>query len=170
MAAGLNALFDKRRLALTRARLRAWWEGDDFDEAAAIAALDLAANSNEPGDAESELFDEPEFELPARLTALSLIWGEGRVRPGDDALDGLEPARIGIAPMACLRSSDQGLRRPWRRSRRRILARSMSSSGARRASRRSSTACARPSWKVASLSPGSILRRTSGSRRNMMAS
>ncbi len=112
MAAGLNALFDKRRLALTRARLRAWWEGVDFDEAAATAALDLAANSNEPGDAESELFDEPEFELPARLTALSLIWGQGRVRPGDDALDGLEPARIGIAPDGVLAFLGPGLAAP----------------------------------------------------------
>lgn len=109
MAAGLNALFDKRRLALTRARLRAWWEGVDFDEE---AALDAAANGNEPGDAESELFDEPEFELPARLAALGLIWGQGRVRPGDNALDGLEPARIGIAPDGVLAFLGPGLAAP----------------------------------------------------------
>jgi|CXWL01.1.fsa_nt_gi hypothetical protein len=113
MAAGLNALFDKRRLALTRARLRAWWEGVDFDEAGALAALDAeTANSNEPGGADDALFDEPEFELPARLTALSLIWGQGRVRPGDDAVDGLELARIGIAPDGALAFLGPGLAAP----------------------------------------------------------
>ncbi|GAM99940.1 hypothetical protein U91I_03598 [alpha proteobacterium U9-1i] len=113
MAAGLNALFDKRRLALTRARLRAWWEGVDFDEAAAMAAVEASlANNNEPQDVADALFDEPEFEMPARLAALSLIWGPGRVRPGDDTADKLEPARIGIAPDGVLAFLGPGLSGP----------------------------------------------------------
>src|SRR5437868_6545809 len=95
MAAALKALFDKRRMALTKARLRAWWDGDDFDEEAAIASIDAAVAS---GDADDALFDAPEIEIPARLTALGRLWGEGRIRPGDDTLEVLEPARIGLAP------------------------------------------------------------------------
>ncbi len=110
MAAALKALFDKRRLALTRARLRAWWEGEDFDEEAALAAVEASlANSNEPQDVSDALFDEPPFEYPPRLSALSLMWGEGRVRPGDDAADKLEPARIGIAPEGVLAFLSPGL-------------------------------------------------------------
>lgn len=110
MAAALNALFDKRRLALTRARLRAWWEGDAFDEEAAVAEIE-AALANEPvaGDADDALFDEPEYEPPPRLAALTLLWGEGRVRPGDSAADGLEPARIGLAPDGVLAVLGAGL-------------------------------------------------------------
>ncbi len=110
--AALNALFDKRRLALTRARLRAWWEGEEFDEAATMAAIE-ATLANDRGDgAEAELFDEPEHELPSRLVALGLLWGEGRVRPGDVAADKLEPARIGLAPGGVLAVLGPGLAGP----------------------------------------------------------
>ena len=113
MAVVLNALFDKRRLALTRARLRAWWEGADFDEDAAIAAVEASLAGGEvSGDADAELFDEPEIEAPARLLALCQIWGQGRVRPGEDALDGLEPARIGLASDATLAFLSPGLAAP----------------------------------------------------------
>ena len=102
MAVALNALIDKRRLALTRARLRAWWEGDAFDEAAAMAQIDAAlaaaANDAAAGDFDDELFDAPVFEPPPRLAALAVLWGEGRIRPGDSTADKLEPARIGLAP------------------------------------------------------------------------
>lgn len=100
MAVALKALFDKRQLALTRARLRAWWEGETFDQDAAIAEIEaslVAANDAEDG-FESELFDAPEFAPSPRLVALSLIWGEGRIRPGDSTADKLEPALINLAP------------------------------------------------------------------------
>lgn len=97
--AALNALFDKRRLALTRARLRAWWEGEAFDESAAIAEIEASLEAaNDTGDADAELFDAPEYEEPPRLRALSVLWGENRIRPGDSTADKLEPARIGLAP------------------------------------------------------------------------
>jgi hypothetical protein len=109
--AALNALFDKRRLALTRAKLRAWWDGAAYDEAAALAAYEAqltTANENS-GNADDELFDEPEFDLPPRLQALALLWGEGRVRPGDSTADKLEPARIGLGPEGVLAVLGPGL-------------------------------------------------------------
>lgn len=114
MAAALKALFDKRRLALTRARLRAWWDGDNFDEDAAMAEIEasLANDPGEPGGADDELFDAPPYELPARLAALGVLWGEDRVRPGDDAGDRLEPARIGLAPDGVLAVLGPGLAAP----------------------------------------------------------
>src|SRR5687767_3076261 len=98
--AALNALFDKRKLALTRAKLRAWWEGDEFNQEAAAAEIEAklaqeAQPANDVGaDTEAELF---EYELPARLQALAALWGEDRVRPGDATADKLEPARIGLS-------------------------------------------------------------------------
>lgn len=107
--AALNALFDKRRLALTRARLRAWWEGEAFDEAAAMAEIEAGVVANDDAPDPDELFDEPEFDLSPRLSALGLLWGEGRVRPGDSTADGLEPARIGLAPDGVLAVLGPGL-------------------------------------------------------------
>lgn len=99
MAVALKALFDTRRLALTRARFRAWWDGDAFDEEAAVAEIEasLVAANDHADDVENDLFDLPEFEPPARLRALSVLWGEDRIRPGDSTADKLEPARIGLA-------------------------------------------------------------------------
>jgi hypothetical protein len=113
--AALSALFDKRRLALTRAKLRAWWEGEDFDEEKAVAEIEAslaekAANDTEG--AEDQLFDGPPFELPPRIAALALIWGEGRVRPGDATADSMEPARIGVAPEGVLAVLSPGLAAP----------------------------------------------------------
>ena len=98
--AALNALFDKRRLALTRAKFRAWWDGAAFNEESALAEIEasLAAANDEVGGADDELFDLPPFEPSARLIALSTLWGEDRIRPGDYTADKLEPARIGLAP------------------------------------------------------------------------
>jgi SAM-dependent methyltransferase len=107
MAAALNALFDKRRLSLTRARLRAWWEGEEFDEAAATAAIE--AESLATGEADAELFDEPPFDTPPRLVALTRLWGENRLRPGDDTADALEPARLGVEPGGVLAMFSPGL-------------------------------------------------------------
>jgi len=36
MAAALKNLFEKRKIALTKAKFRAWWEGVEFDEAEAL--------------------------------------------------------------------------------------------------------------------------------------
>jgi hypothetical protein len=117
MAAALNALFDKRKLALTRAKLAAWWDGQVFDEAAATAEIEqklAAANSNEAeaSATEDELFDEPEFDWPPRLRALAQLWGDNRVRPGDPTADGLEPARIGLEPTGVLAVLGPGLAGP----------------------------------------------------------
>src|SRR5690606_28262793 len=115
--AAKKALFDKKSVALARAKLRAWWEGEAFDEEAAIAEIEakLAAEpaANDAADAaEDELFDAPVYELPARLQALALIWGDNRVRPGDATADKLEPARIGLAPEGVLAVLGPGLAGP----------------------------------------------------------
>jgi SAM-dependent methyltransferase len=94
MALAFNALFTKRARALRRAKLRAWWEGEPYDETAALAQI----AANDTGGADDELFDPPEFDMPPRLAALGVLWGAGRVRPGDDSADALEPARIGAPP------------------------------------------------------------------------
>jgi hypothetical protein len=98
MAAALKALFDQRRLALTRARLAAWWEGDVFDEAAAMAEIEARLAAANDASAEDALFEPPAYEPPPRLVALAALWGEGRIRPGDSTADKLEPARMGLAP------------------------------------------------------------------------
>jgi hypothetical protein len=111
--AALNALFDKRKLALTRAKLRAWWDGAEFNEEAALAEFEAKLAAEPPAnDAEAELFDAPEYELPTRLQALSLLWGEDRVRPGDATADKLEPARVGLAPEGVLAVLGPGLAGP----------------------------------------------------------
>ncbi|HRO03570.1 MAG TPA: hypothetical protein PLS69_08210, partial [Terricaulis sp.] len=76
---------------MRRAKLRAWWEGESYNEEAALAAL----AANDTAGADDALFDPPPFDMPARLAALAVLWGEGRVRPGDDGADALEAARIG---------------------------------------------------------------------------
>ncbi|MBS0383811.1 MAG: hypothetical protein JSS00_00515 [Proteobacteria bacterium] len=115
MALAFKGLFDKRKVALARARFHAWWEGEEFDEAAAQAAIDAAANdasAKSEEDAEDELFDAPQFDAPPRLTALAALWGEGRVRPGDAASEKLEPGRLGIAADGVLAVLGPGLEAP----------------------------------------------------------
>ncbi len=108
MALALNGLFNKRARALTRAKLRAWWEGESFDETVALA--EIAAN--DAGGADEELFDPPAFEAPPRLAALSVLWGGGRVRPGDGAAEAQEAARIGAAPDGRIAVLGPGLEAP----------------------------------------------------------
>lgn len=109
----LKSLLDKRQLALTRAKLRAWWEGEAFDEAAAIAAIEEnLANDRAPAGADDALFDEPPFDWPARLQALALLWGDDRVRPGDATIDAFDPASIGLAPDGALAVLGPGLVAP----------------------------------------------------------
>jgi len=108
MAAALKALFDKRQMALTKAKLRAWWEGVEFDEAAALEAM-----SAEPAnDSDADLFEEPETPVPSRMKALSILWGANRLRPGDDAADGLTPARLGAPETGVVAVSGAGLSGP----------------------------------------------------------
>ncbi|MEQ1490827.1 MAG: hypothetical protein ABL932_09805 [Terricaulis sp.] len=109
--AAKKALFDKKGMALTRAKLRAWWDGADFDPVAALAEIEakLAAEPVANDVSEDELFDELPYELPARLQALAVLWGDDRVRPGDATADKLEPARIGLAPAGTLAVLGPGL-------------------------------------------------------------
>jgi hypothetical protein len=105
---------DKRGVAMARARFAAWWEGADFDPVAAqeaIAAKFAADAANDPG-AEGELFklDAPPFDL--RLDALQRIWGEGRVSPGDAAVEATLPARLGLSTTASLAVFGPGLVAP----------------------------------------------------------
>jgi len=108
MALALNGLFTKRTRALTRAKLRAWWDGEAYDETAALA--EIAAN--DPGGADDALFDPPAYDMPPRLAALGVLWGEGRVRPGDDKADALEPARIGAPGDGCIAVLGPGMAAP----------------------------------------------------------
>lgn len=114
MALAFKGLFDKRKVALARARFHAWWEGDEFNEAAAQAAIEATANdeAEATGGAEEELFDAPVFDMPPRLAALAALWGEGRVRPGDSAGERLEPGRVGVAPEGVLAVLGPGLEAP----------------------------------------------------------
>ena len=108
--------FGPEKLALTSAKFRAWWEGEEFDEAAALAAFEAklaetpqAANGN----VDDALFEPPPSICPPRLQALRLFWGADRLRPGDMTGEALEPARIGIAPDGLLAFLGPGHRR-WR--------------------------------------------------------
>ncbi len=106
----LKSLFDKRKRALATARFRAWWEGEAFDEAAFLASLE-SPPANDPG-VEKELFDEAEPSLSPRLKALGMLWGLGRIMPGDQAMDALEPARVGVERGAVLAVFGPGLPAP----------------------------------------------------------
>lgn len=112
--AAKKALFDKKSVALTRAKLHAWWNGEPFNEEAAVAEIEakLAAEPAANDAAEADLFDELPYEWPARLQALAVLWGEDRVRPGDATADKLEPARIGLAPDGVLAVLGPGLAGP----------------------------------------------------------
>lgn len=112
MAAAVKALFDKRTVALARARLRAWWEGEAFDEAAALEAFEAKAANDPGGDADDELFDAPPYDLPPRLEALALLWGEDRVRPACGCAESFDPAALGLAPEGVLAVLGPGLAGP----------------------------------------------------------
>lgn len=110
----LKGLFEKKNIALTRAKLRAWWEGAEFDEAAALLEIEAAANDAEkPTEgADEDLFDTPPYEWPARLSALSALWGGERVRPGDAVNDVTALERLGIATDGVLAVLSPGLAAP----------------------------------------------------------
>jgi hypothetical protein len=109
----LKDLFDKRKIALARAKFRAWWDGVEFDEAAALAVIEAANDSEKPTEgADEHLFDAPPFDLPPRLAALAALWGAGRVRPGEASNDALTPARAGLTPEGVLAVLSPGLAAP----------------------------------------------------------
>jgi len=99
----LAGLLDKRKLAAARARFKAWWEGVEFDPAT------IAANDS---DLDGELFDAMEPERGARLEALELLWGEGRIAPGEDGEDAMAPAHLGLGAGAMLAVLGPGLEAP----------------------------------------------------------
>ncbi|MBK8545800.1 MAG: hypothetical protein IPL62_21140 [Caulobacteraceae bacterium] len=110
--AALKAPFDKKGLALTRAKLRAWWEGDDFDEEAAVAEIEANSPPSRPPTKtppRRRTLRRAPVRIAARLEALAVFWGEDRVRPGDATADKLEPARIGLAPDGVLAVLGPGL-------------------------------------------------------------
>jgi SAM-dependent methyltransferase len=98
----LAKLLDRRKLAQARARFQAWWQGEDLDPA--LAANDFGL--------EDELFDAPEPELSARLAALELLWGAGRIAPGEDSADALAPAQLGVSDGAEVAVIGPGLAAP----------------------------------------------------------
>lgn len=108
MASPLAKLLDKQKIAETRARFGAWWRGEDFDP----AMIDVANASDGETNLDSELFDEPEREIPARLAALQRLWGEGRISPGDDTSDALVPAQTGLAAEGAIAVLGPGLSQP----------------------------------------------------------
>jgi hypothetical protein len=74
---GAALKLDKRALALTGAKFRAWWDGAAYDEAAVLAALEKPAEPEQP-DLSADLF---EAQPDPRLCALQRIWGPGRLMP-----------------------------------------------------------------------------------------
>ena len=103
---------DKRNVALAKARFRAWWEGADFDAAAALAAIGSAANdAGAEGDVDAELFAADEPDDP-RLDALQRIWGQGRVGPGDDAAEAGLASKLNLTATATLGLFGPGLGAP----------------------------------------------------------
>lgn len=100
---------DKRAVALARARFRAWWEGGQFDEAAALAAM--ASVANDAG-VDADLFEaEPEQQDP-RLEALQRLWGQGRLMPGDADAEAALPAALSLSATASLAVFGPGLIAP----------------------------------------------------------
>lgn len=106
---------DSRGVALAQARFRAWWEGADFDPAAAGAAVDArlaAAAANDAGAAEAELFTLQPPPVDLRLEALQRIWGEGRISPGDPSVEATFPTRLELSTTATLAVFGPGLSGP----------------------------------------------------------
>jgi hypothetical protein len=98
---------DARGVALARARFRAWWEGAAFDEAAALAAIETAANDDS---ADSDLFAAPPPPEDPRLDALQRIWGVHRLTPGDE--ESALPASLELSAGAVLGVFGPGLAGP----------------------------------------------------------
>ncbi|MDZ4776652.1 MAG: hypothetical protein SGJ23_07695 [Alphaproteobacteria bacterium] len=104
---------DKRGVAIARARFAAWWDGADFDPAAAEAAFEAqaAAAANDAG-VEAELFKLEAPPVDLRLEALQRIWGEGRILPGDAAVEATFPTKLELSTTAQLAVFGPGLVAP----------------------------------------------------------
>lgn len=105
---------DKRGVAVARARFTAWWEGADFDPAAAEAAFDArlaAAAANDAG-VEADLFKLEAPPVDLRLEALQRIWGEGRILPGDASVEASFPTQLELPTTAQLAVFGPGLAGP----------------------------------------------------------
>lgn len=105
----LKPVLDKRQVALARARFKAWWEGEDFDPAAAEAALAEAAEAVDAAgptatapSPDLELFEPETPPLSPRFEALFRLWGEHRITPGDAAEEGQIGQRLGLVGEAAL--------------------------------------------------------------------
>ncbi len=84
MRTALAQILKPMSLAVAGVRLKAWWDGvtPDPEALARARAQDITAEH---------------VREPARLTALQLLWGEGRISPGDDAHERGLLERSGIA-------------------------------------------------------------------------
>ncbi|MBL8557641.1 MAG: hypothetical protein JNM47_02895 [Hyphomonadaceae bacterium] len=102
---------DKRGVAMARARFAAWWDGADFDPAAAEAAFLAQAAANDSGEEGAPAAPEaPPVDL--RLEALQRLWGEGRLMPGDAAVEATFPTRLELSTTAQLAVFGPGLHAP----------------------------------------------------------
>lgn len=103
MRGALAPLIDRGKLAEAGLRLKAWWDGVDPDPEAIAAARALA---------------EPEWTQPGvehpRLAALQLLWGDGRLMPGDAEMDRARLAALQMEPNAPLLVIGPGLAEPVR--------------------------------------------------------
>lgn len=100
---------DKRQMVLARARFKAWWDGAEFDEAAARAAAEAAAND---ADADADLFAAAPPQTDPRIEALQRVWGAHRVGPADAAFEAQAPARLQVAASGVVGVSGPGLAGP----------------------------------------------------------
>lgn len=100
-------MLDKRKSALARARFAAWWNGAAFDEAAALAAIEAAAND---AGVDADLFAAPPPPEDSRAAALQRIWGQGRLAPGGD--EAALPALLNLSATATLGVFGPGLAAP----------------------------------------------------------
>jgi len=115
-ASPLAGLFDKRRMALSAARLKAWWEGAVFDQEAFEAQLAAEPAANDSAAAHPVDPSDPagifEAEPDPRLVALQLIWGERRLGPGEPTMEELVAGRLAMAETGALAVSGVGLAEP----------------------------------------------------------
>jgi len=106
MKLSLKTLVDPQKVALARARFHAWWEGETFDPAAAASEAPATSESAAPAE------DLPAPAPEPRLTALEILWGPGRLGPGEEHEDRLQPARIGLPATGLLAVLGPGLEAP----------------------------------------------------------
>jgi hypothetical protein len=126
MSAAKLKLPDAHAMAVAKARLKAWWNGEAFDPASVPteetppeAPPEAPTPADAPASAEATLFT-PDAPAPVseaetadpRLAALARCWGAGRVFPGDKTSDALHPARLGLKATDMLGVIGPGLAAP----------------------------------------------------------